>query len=62
MSTKSHLGEELSAAVKQVTDLGRTTGEKMDEARHGTAGATVPIGSAPGVGSTDDSSRGSRQD
>src|SRR5689334_17262884 len=39
MSTTSHLGDELSDAVKHVTDLGRATGEKVDEVRHGAADA-----------------------
>ena len=46
MSTASHPGDDLSAAVKQVKDLGRTTGEKMDEVRHGTAGALADAASS----------------
>jgi ElaB/YqjD/DUF883 family membrane-anchored ribosome-binding protein len=35
--TASHLGEKVSDAKEQVKDLGRTAGEKLDEARHKTA-------------------------
>lgn len=35
--TASDLGERLSGAKEQVKDLGRTAGEKLDEARHWTA-------------------------
>ena len=46
MSTASHLGDELSDAVKHVADLGRTTGEKVDEVRHGTADALADAASS----------------
>jgi ElaB/YqjD/DUF883 family membrane-anchored ribosome-binding protein len=36
--TTSHLKERFSDAKEQVRDLGRTSGEKLDEARHWTAG------------------------
>ena len=36
--TTSHLKERFSDAKEQVKDLGRTAGEKLDEARHWTAG------------------------
>ena len=35
--TASHLGEKLSDAKEQVKGLGRTAGEKVDQARHKTA-------------------------
>ena len=36
--TTSHLGERLSDAKEQVKGLGRTAGEKLDDALHWTAG------------------------
>ena len=36
--TTSHIGERLSDAKEEVKGLGRTAGEKLDEARHWTAG------------------------
>lgn len=44
--TASYVGEELSGAVKQVADLGRTAGEKLDEVRYGTADALAGAGSS----------------
>jgi hypothetical protein len=44
--TASHLAEELSGAVKQVADLGRTAGEKLDECRHETADALAGAASS----------------
>ncbi len=37
--TATHFTEELSSAVKQVADLGRSAGVKLDEVRYGTADA-----------------------
>ena len=44
--TATHLTDELSTAVKQVADLGRTAGEKLDEVRYGTADALAGAASS----------------
>ena len=46
MSTASNLGEELSDAAKQVTDLRRATGETVDDVRHRTADALADAASS----------------
>lgn len=44
--TAAHLGEEVSGAVKQVADLGRTAGEKLDQVRQETAGVLTGAASS----------------
>ncbi len=44
--TASHLREGISETAKQVADLGRTTGEKLDEVRCGTADALADAASS----------------
>jgi hypothetical protein len=45
-NTVSHLGEDVSSAVKQMAGLGRTAGEKIHEARLGTADALAGAASS----------------
>lgn len=44
--TTSALGDELSGAVKQVADLGRSAGQKLDEVRCGAADALADAASS----------------
>ena len=62
--TAAHLSEELAGAVKQVADLGRTAGAKLDEVRQGAADALAGAASSvrntgrQGSGTIEDLSKG----